>query len=174
MDPRDPLYLMRSGRHVARGVASPRCKREGSQPTCSTKGPKEDAVTTVTCAPTESIPRREGRAWHRERLRCNAERHGARRAGATRCSPGVRTRQSGEEQRAIAGVARGDSKRHSFRKRCQRVWRSIVAKHAGVLGPGHGCARQNALGHSAGNQRSRGWGARVAVSGAMSPGAGLG
>jgi hypothetical protein len=131
-------------------------------------------VVAATRSPAGRVTRREGRTTTRERRRCSAERRGARRAGATRCSPGVRTRQSGEEQRAIAGVARGDSKRHSFRKRCQRVWRSIVAKHAGVLGPGHGCVRQNALGHSAGNQRSRGWGARVAVSGAMSPGAGLG
>jgi hypothetical protein len=64
---------------------------------------------------------------------------GARRAGAMRCSPGVRARQSGEEQGAVAGVARGDPRRHSFRKRSRRVWRSTVAKHAGVLGPGHGC-----------------------------------
>jgi hypothetical protein len=117
---------------VRRKVRKKMAARQGACRRC-------DSVTTVTCAPAESMPRREGRAWHRERRRCNAERRGARCASATRCSPEVRMRRSGEEQRAVASVARGDPDRRSFRKRCQRVWRSIVAKHAGVLGPGHGC-----------------------------------
>jgi hypothetical protein len=117
---------------VRRKVQKKMAARQGACRRC-------DSVTTVTCPPAESMLQREGRAWHREQRRCNAERRGARRASATRCSPGVCTHRSGEEQRAVAGVASGDPDRRSFRKRCQWVWRSIVAKHAGVLGPGHGC-----------------------------------
>jgi hypothetical protein len=104
-----------------------------------------DAVTTVTCAPAESMPRREGRAWHRERLRREACRRDAVQPRGARAS----------ERR---GAGRG-SRRSAGRPQEALVQEEKPTGVALHRCQARGCARpwarmRHAPGHNTGNQRT--------------------
>jgi hypothetical protein len=160
---------MRSGGHVARGVASPRCKREGSQPTCSTKGPQEDGGSTrgvpaMRCGYDGHVCTcREYATARRPSMAQRAapvQRGAARREACRRDAVQPRGAHASERR----GAARG-SKRSAWRPQEALVQEEMPTGVALHRCQARGCARprarrRRAPGHNAGNQRAHAWEAR--------------